>query len=112
MASPWDGRKDGPGSAYLVATPEPPRTQLPPRTVRDLAGEICAALAEFPMSMAELSDELGVTQSAINGALWALRQRGDVDVVGERPRRRSSSARAWGRSTEYLYGRSPHRRAE
>jgi predicted ArsR family transcriptional regulator len=102
-----DGRKNGPGSAYLVATPEPTRTPAP-RTVRDLAAGIRAALDEFPMTMTEIAEQLGVTTAAVNGALWQLRQQGQVVVVGERPR----DARRYGRSTEYLYGRSPHRRAE
>lgn len=94
----WDGRKNGPGSAYLVAAPEAPAAPVAPKVT--LSARVLALLRETPRTTAEIAVALGVSTSTAQSVVWLLRQAGRIVIAEHRP----VTARAFGRRVEYVYG--------
>lgn len=97
----WDGRKNGPGSAYLVADPEPP-AQAPPKRVT-LSERILTVLAQRgPMTTKELGAEFGASVDGLRSVMWLLVDTGRIEVVGQR--NVTAHGRTFGRRFERVYG--------
>jgi hypothetical protein len=100
----WDGRRSGPGGAYLGLdeheTAPPPPTTPRRESNRELRARVLASLRKAPKTMLELADDVGASMERVNGVLWSLRQTHAVVVVGERPR---ADVR-YGRRIENVYG--------
>lgn len=97
----WDGRRNGPGSAYLVALPEPPRRQ-PGKVLdfRSLTDQILDALGRRPRTARGLANDLGRSIHDISGTLYSLRQRGLVCRQDGKP---VDPRVGFGRKSEHVY---------
>lgn len=99
----WDGRKDGPGSAYLTLAPEPAPVAAVATTDRQtVSARVLAALRVQAMTSTALAAHLGVTSSVVQQVLWMLRQHERVVIVARQPL--DPHGRHFGRRAEYVYG--------
>lgn len=93
----WDGRREGPGSAYLVAEPERPSTLIArvPLTER-----VAVLLRRQPMTLKQMAEALSLSPGTVHVALWHLREAGRAAQVGTTP----TNGRHFGRRFEHVYG--------
>jgi hypothetical protein len=104
----WNGRADAPLGRYLFATEEvrvePPAMapQVRPRMFSDgpqpAHARIAAALKNGTATQRELMHALDMRQTVVNSALYQLRKKGLVAVMGVRPKTGGMFR------TELLYG--------
>jgi hypothetical protein len=105
----WDGRRQGPGGAYLAAeveavvaataAPHPP--QQPRQSSGDVGRLVLVSLQGGPKTLRELVDDTGLSMDRVNEALYVLQRYRDVERVGERP---CETGGAWGRQLAFVYG--------
>ena len=106
----WDGRRSGPGGAFLFVEPETPAEagSLPRYRTRQRVSraQVAASITKLldddgPLTMRELCQASGFSVDRVNRVLYIMRRRGQVVVAGERPRVGSGG---YGRDVESLYG--------
>ena len=102
----WDGRRAGPGGAYIFADQHP--TLIPASAWRvdrtSVRATVERLLQQKPMTMRQLADASGVDVHNINGALSQLQKHDVVAVIGSVPLTRADGRQAYyGRSKEKLY---------
>lgn len=97
----WDGRRDGPGGRYLFTSePETRAPEVRQETVRGATSQVIAhQLRRQPQTLRELVVASGLTMDTLNSALYYMRKRGEVVVVGQ-----GRDGGRWGRKTEHVYG--------
>lgn len=83
----WDGRRNGPGGAYLVTEPDVAQSEAIDRReeLEALRRRVLLVLDEGPQTLHELADRLQVSTDIVGRALAVLRGRGAVEKCGERP---------------------------
>lgn len=100
----WDGRRGGPGSAYLFVAPETPQAPRARRRVRaySLTARVLDALAQGPRTGRSIAAELRRSSASVCGALYGLMRRGEVIICGEAP---VDPRQHFGRRSEHVYAR-------
>ena len=102
----WDGRRNGPGGAYLLTAEHPrrlaPASSSTERNTSFPRAAIVAELARGPRTLAELSNATGKDHHGLNSALHVMKKEGQVIVV-ERRRRLAA-----GPAFESVYGLARH----
>lgn len=100
----WDGRRNGPGGAHLFAEDQDfalavPVRQPPRRVIRavPVIDLVLMALGQAPATLREIANALGVDRTNVNSALFQLKKKGLIEVVGVRLESR-------GRKGDSIYG--------
>lgn len=85
----WDGRRNGPGGAYLCTDEHPivqPVSTRQPVVMRavPVSEIVLGALVNGPQTLREIADAHGLDGTNVNSALHQAKKKGLVEVVGVR----------------------------